>query len=173
MTNYRQYRWRTVKAELDRKQATCELNAESCFAVEKKNNLICLLLHMSKQSSEEWGVAGGGGGRGVSILHSSPVCQLCRRLWAFVTTSACCQDSGWRMGGKNCDRNPEWLSFPCLVLTGGQENWPSVGGGWGEECMGWGGGQLEWFLGQLLQCQPRQSESGQNLLSQDHYNRDG
>lgn len=100
MTNYRQYRWRTVKAELDRKQATCELNAESCFAVEKKNNLICLLLHMSKQSSEEWGVAGGGGGRGVSILHSSPVCQLCRRLWAFVTTSACCQDSDWRMGGK-------------------------------------------------------------------------
>lgn len=32
-----------------------------------------------------WGVEGGGGG-------VSPVCHLCRQLWAFATAPASCQD---------------------------------------------------------------------------------
>lgn len=32
---------------------------------------------------------------GGSILYSSPVCQLCRQLWAFATVSASCQHHNW------------------------------------------------------------------------------
>lgn len=91
MTNYRQYQLKIVKAELERKQSTCKLASESP-AVEKVN-LICFLVHMSKQGSEEWGVAGGGGGRQYfALLPCLSVVQaarsLCNRVSLFVRTLA-------------------------------------------------------------------------------------
>lgn len=173
MTNYRQYRWRTVEAELDWKQATCELNAESCFAVEKKNNRICFLLHMSKQSSEEWGDCcwrRRGRGQYFALLSCLSVVQAPLSLCNHVSLL-----SRLRLahGAEKLWPKPRVTQLP---MSGSDGKAGKLAKCWRRvrrRVYGVRGGQLEWFLRPLLQCQPKQSESGQKLLSQDYYYRDG
>lgn len=140
MTNYRQYHWRIVK--VNRKQSTCKLAAESLAVEEEKSNL----LPPSHVKTEQRGVGGccwGGGGVGGSILLSSPACQLCRQLGAFVTTSASCQASDWPVGGKLRPK-PQMTQLPMSASdrrAGKLAKFliQSARGGWGEECIGCGG----------------------------------
>lgn len=130
MTNYRQYNWSIVKAELDSKPSTCKLAVESIAVEKEKSNL----LPPSRVTTGQWGVGGcwKSRRRGKAVF-CSPACQLCRQLGAFATTSACWRDSDWP-AGENCDWNPKWLSFTCLLLMGGQENWPSAAFAFSPEC---------------------------------------
>lgn len=96
--------------------------------------------------------------RGGGLLEK----EECKELYSLAM-SAFCQASDWPKR-KNCDWNPQWLSFPRLLLMGGQENCLSIAlvfklGAWweGEEKSVRGELRLAvWFLGWVLQCQPRQ-----------------
>lgn len=161
------------------KNFTCKL-----ALLYRRKNLIYFLLHMSKQSSEEWGVVGRrwrswrGGGVFFSRLSCLSVVQAARSLWNLVGGL-----SGLRLArrGKTVtEKKPlgDSASHACLWRQGrktGQVPFLFLIQERGGECMGAREASSGWqsdFWGSFFNVS-QDSEPDQKLPSQKQYYSDG